>query len=230
MPAEHPKIHFMTPCYGGQITEICFSSYLQWTIGAIQSNIDFSVDTLSNESNVNRARNSCAAIFLKGIGTHLMFIDADIGWKPPDVAKLINADKDVVAGVYPQKVLPIKHVVNTIDNGEQEGDLLEVGTIGTGFMLIKRQVFLDLIEAGAKPYKDDIGLGSDCDNFQYDFFNCTIDSHGRYLTEDWSFCRSVRKIGKKIWADLSVDLEHSGSFRFQPNLKELRKEYNIGTN
>jgi len=97
-------------------------------------------------------------------------------------------------------------------------------------MLIKRQVFLDLIEAGAKPYKDDIGLGSDCDNFQYDFFNCTIDSHGRYLTEDWSFCRSVRKIGKKIWADLSVDLEHSGSFRFQPNLKELRKEYNIGTN
>ena len=67
------------------------------------------------------------------------------------------------------------------------------------------------------------------DNFQYDFFNCTIDSNGRYLTEDWSFCRSVRKIGKKVWADLSVDLEHSGSFRFQPNLKELRKEYNIGT-
>ena len=93
-----------------------------------------------------------------------------------------------------------------------------------------KNIGADLRLVPAKPYKDDIGLGSDCDNFQYDFFNCTIDSHGRYLTEDWSFCRSVRKIGKKIWADLSVDLEHSGSFRFQPNLKELRKEYNIGTN
>ncbi len=36
-----PKIHFMTPCYGGQITEVCFSSYLQWTILALQNNLDF---------------------------------------------------------------------------------------------------------------------------------------------------------------------------------------------
>jgi hypothetical protein len=226
---QQSKIHFCTPCYGGQITEICFSSYLQWSIAAIQNNIEFSVDTLSNESNVNRARNSCAAIFLKSSGTHLMFVDADIGWQPDYIVKLINADKDVVAGVYPQKTLPIKHVLNTIDNGEQDGNLIEVGTIGTGFMLIKRQVFQGLIEAGATPYKDDIGLGPECDKFQYDFFNCTVDSNGRYLTEDWSFCRSVRKIGKKVWADLSIDLYHAGTFRFPPDLTNLRKEYKIGT-
>ena len=47
------KIHFMTPCYGGNISEVTFSSYLQWTILAMQNDLAFSIDTLSNESNVN---------------------------------------------------------------------------------------------------------------------------------------------------------------------------------
>ena len=74
-----PAIHFATPCYGGQINEVCFQSYLQWTILAMQNDLAFTVDTLSNESNINRGRNSCAAKFLKGDCTHLMFVDADIG-------------------------------------------------------------------------------------------------------------------------------------------------------
>ena len=40
------KIHFLTPCYGGNITEVCFSSYLGFTIMAIQNNINFQIDTL----------------------------------------------------------------------------------------------------------------------------------------------------------------------------------------
>ena len=44
---KQPKIHFLTPCYGGQITEVCFSSYLQWTIMAMQNGLDFQIDTHS---------------------------------------------------------------------------------------------------------------------------------------------------------------------------------------
>ena len=99
------KIHFMTPCYGGQITEVCFSSYLQWTILALQNNLDFQIDTLSNESNVNRARNSCAAKFLAGDATHLMFVDADIQFRAEDIVKLVAHDRDIVGGIYPQKTL-----------------------------------------------------------------------------------------------------------------------------
>ena len=201
-----PKIHFMTPCYGGQITEVCFSSYLQWTILALQNNLDFQIDTLSNESNVNRARNSCAAKFLSGDATHLMFVDADIQFNPTDIVKLVGHDKDIVGGIYPQKTLPPKMVVNTLDNARTEGDLIEVGTLGTGFMLVKRGVFEQMIQAGATPYGDDIGLSDVENNNQYDFFNCTIDSNGRYLTEDWSFCRKWRELGGAIWADTTVAL------------------------
>ena len=215
------KIHFLTPCYGGNITEVCFSSYLGFTIMAMQNKINFQIDTLSNESNVNRARNSCAAKFLSGDCTHLMFVDADIQFNPQDIVKLINHDKDIVGGIYPQKTLPPKMVVNTLNNGEQQGDLIEVGTLGTGFMLIKRRVFEKMIEEGATPYVDAIGLSPEENANQYDFFQCTIDSKGRYLTEDWSFCRRWRQLGGKIWADKTIGLTHVGYFRFPPDLEQL---------
>jgi len=216
------KIHFLTPCYGGNITEVCFSSYLGFTIMAMQNSINFQIDTLSNESNVNRARNSCAAKFLSGDCSHLMFVDADIQFNPQDIVKLINHDKDIVGGIYPQKTLPPKMVVNTLNNGEHEGDLIEVGTLGTGFMLIKRSVFEKMIEEGATPYVDAIGLSPKENSNQYDFFQCTIDSNGRYLTEDWSFCRRWRQLGGKIWADTTIGLTHVGYFRFQPDLGAMK--------
>ena len=216
------KIHFLTPCYGGNITEVCFSSYLGFTIMAMQNSINFQIDTLSNESNVNRARNSCAAKFLSGDCSHLMFVDADIQFNPQDIVKLINHDKDIVGGIYPQKTLPPKMVVNTLNNGEHEGDLIEVGTLGTGFMLIKRSVFEKMIEEGATPYVDAIGLSPEENANQYDFFQCTIDSKGRYLTEDWSFCRRWRQLGGKIWADTKIALAHVGYYRFQPDLGAMK--------
>ena len=215
------KIHFMTPCYGGSITEVCFSSYLQWTILAMQNNLNFTIDTLSNESNVNRARNSCAAKFLAGDATHLMFVDADIQFRAEDIVKLIAHDKEIVGGIYPQKTLPPKMVVNTLDNGRREGDLTEVGTMGTGFMMIKRGVFERMIEEGAQKYTDAIGLSSVENDHQYDFFNCTIDSQGRYLTEDWSFCRRWRQLGGTIWADTTIPLVHVGYHRFYPDMEQI---------
>ena len=210
------KIHFMTPCYGGMITETCFSSYLQFMVLGLKESIDFQIDTLSNESNVNRARNSCAAKFLAGNATHLMFVDADIQFEAKSIIKLMTAGKDIVGGIYPQKVLPPKMVVNTIPDAKEEGDLLEVGTLGTGFMMISRKVFEKMIEQGAQKYHDDIGLSAEADNHQYDFFNCTIDSQGRYLTEDWSFCYKWRSMGGEIWADMSIPLAHTGTYKFLP--------------
>ena len=223
---KQPKIHFLTPCYGGQITEVCFSSYLQWTIMAMQNGLDFQIDTLSNESNVNRARNSCAAKFLSGDCTHLMFVDADIRFKPADVVKLVSHNLNIVGGIYPQKVLPPKMVVNALRNGKQEGDLVEVGTLGTGFMLVKRTVFEQMIDAGTTKYTDSIGLDQSANNHQYDFFNCTIDSNGRYLTEDWSFCRRWRQLGGTVYADTTVALAHVGYHKFMPDLGAMNNGKN----
>ena len=99
-----------------------------------------------------------------------MFVDADIQFNANDIVKLINHDKDIVGGIYLQKTLP-KMVVNTIDNGKVEGDLIEVGTLGTGFMLVKRRVFEQMIENGATSYVDDIGLNDKENSINMTFSN-----------------------------------------------------------
>jgi hypothetical protein len=56
------------------------------------------------DSLVTRARNDCVAYFLTNPQfTHLFWIDADIGYSPEAAFRLLRADRDVVAGVYPLK-------------------------------------------------------------------------------------------------------------------------------
>ncbi len=58
------------------------------------------------ESLISRARNASVAHFLEDEeSTHLLFIDSDIIFTPDDVFKLIAANKDVVAGIYPKKYI-----------------------------------------------------------------------------------------------------------------------------
>ena len=60
---------------------LCHSS--RWANTARQLNIDWTLETMVNESLISRARNTLSAKFLHmDDATHLMFIDADIGWEP----------------------------------------------------------------------------------------------------------------------------------------------------
>lgn len=93
-----------TPCYGGLVTEQYSQSLFNLSIKAIANNLRLGYATISNESLVTRARNELVNNFLESQGTHLMFIDADIGFNPNDVLHMVMADKDVVAGAYPLKI------------------------------------------------------------------------------------------------------------------------------
>jgi len=210
------------PCYGGNITEGTFSSVINLTVMALQLGMKMTFETLSNESFISRGRNSLAAKFLAGTYSHLMFIDADIQFNAEDVVRLVLHDQDVVGGVYPQKTIPPKMVVNTLDNAETQGDLLEVGTLGTGFMLIKRQVFIKLVSENiVDNYVDSIGLSEEFEKHQFTFFDSMLDTQKRYLTDDWAFCRRSRQAGFKIWADKTIELIHSGYMRFFPDMTQL---------
>ena len=80
---KQTKVHICMPCYGGQLTESTFMSFIRWSNTARQLGIDYTVETLTNESLISRARNTMVAKFLSNPeSTHLMFIDSDIGWEP----------------------------------------------------------------------------------------------------------------------------------------------------
>ena len=75
------RVHIAMPCYGGMLTESTFMSFIKWANTARQLGIDWTLETMVNESLISRARNTLTAKFLDmPEATHLFFVDADIGW------------------------------------------------------------------------------------------------------------------------------------------------------
>jgi hypothetical protein len=221
------KIHICMPCYGGMVTESTFLSFIRFSNTARQLGLDWSIETTVNESLVPRARNTLVSKFLTATdATHLMFIDADIGWESWHLLLLMNHDLDVVGGLYPMKSLPLKWVVNKLENGETRGDLLEVSKAGTGFLLIKREVFHKLKQhPDVKHYNNDIGVDAKFDAEMYNFFDTTIRDN-RYYSEDYTFCENWRQMGGKIFVDKRIVLKHAGYFNYSLSEHEkLVEEY-----
>ena len=210
------KVHIAMPCYGGMLTESTFMSFIKWANTARQLGIDWTLETMVNESLISRARNTLTAKFLDmPDATHLFFVDADIGWEPWHLLVLLNRDVDVIGGLYPMKTMPIKWVVNGFEGAEEGPDgLQEVSKAGTGFLLMKKHVFEKMkTHPAVKQYKNDIGLDPKYDQHLKTYFDTAV-RQNRYYSEDWTFCENWRDMGGRIWMDKRVLLRHSGSYVF----------------
>lgn len=210
------RVHICMPCYGGQLTESTFMSFIKWSNTCRQLGIDWTIETMTNESLISRARNTLVAKFLNNPdSTHLFFVDADIGWEPWHLLVLLNRDVDVIGGLYPMKTLPVRWVVNGFDGAEEGPDgLQEVSKTGTGFMLVKRHVFEKLnAHPAVKPFNNDIGLPKELDQHLRTYYDTAV-RENRYYSEDWTFCENWRDLGGKIYVDKRVLLKHTGSYVF----------------
>jgi hypothetical protein len=231
--------------YGGQ----CVGYYTQSMIAlpnALQvNNIDMSYTAMFNESLVQRARNALAHGFMKREQyTHLMFIDADIRFNPNDVASMIKADKDIICGIYPKKEISWEGVYKAVKEGVPVEKLkhytgsmvvnlvgysgsvtvpvdkpVEIWNGGTGFMLIKRNVF-ETMKDTVKSYLNDVrDLGQSLGQDRiYEYFPVFIDEDERLLSEDYAFCRLARDAGFKVYAAPWVSLGHFGTYLFEGGL------------
>lgn len=168
------------------------------------------------DSLIPRARNTLASQFLRTNAEHLLFIDSDLIFSPEHVRLVVDACKpgyDVVGGYYPKKQRELAWVLNSLEDGAkfEEGDLAECKYIGTGFMCIRREVLERMAETGID-YEPDGSRGGT----EWDFFPTGVvrdgNGKGRYLSEDWYFCRNARALGFRVWAHRRVVLKHVGKF------------------
>ena len=220
---------------------------------------------LFNESLITRARNYLVDEFLRSPYTHLMFIDSDINFNPQDVlalASLCNEDKPIIGGPYPKKCIAWEKVRNAVDAGladetpneleKYTGDFVfnptagttqikideptEVLEVGTGFVMIRREVFEKFREEYPQfSYKPDHNSSEHFDGARYihGFFDTVIDNDtyagkgsggsDRYLSEDYMFCQWSRKIGFTTWLCPWMEVNHVGTYVFNGTLKELGK-------
>ena len=218
-------VHFCLPMYNGICNEATFISMIKFGIIASKLGVNYSIDTMVNESLITRGRNNLVAKFLfNQAATHLMFIDVDLGFDAESILRLLCANQDLVGGVYPMKRIPIRYVINTVPNPVINGDLVEVSTLGTGFMLIKREVIEKMIAAHPElKYRDNIGIGQQYEPLMYGLFDTMIDPDGNYLSEDWTFCYLWRLMGGKVFADTGIKLDHTGYHKYAGDLDELKR-------
>jgi hypothetical protein len=216
-------LHIGIPCYGGMVSEPTMTSLLRFILMAQQVGLNWSLDTMVNESLVTRARNNLMAKMMTNAAvTHFMFIDADIRFQPESILQMMACDKDVIGGLYPKKALPVNYVINLKRETKVQGDVFTVDTMGTGFLLFKKHVYEKLCAAHPETkYVDDVGLGKQYEPTMYSIFDCEIDEKGHYLSEDWLFCRRWSALGGEIWAHGKVLLNHVGHYEFVGDLSKM---------
>lgn len=248
---ENVNLFFATPCYGGSCGEPYLRSVIEMTARLSKANVSFMFSTIVNESLITRARNTLVHRFLASDATHLIFIDADIRFQALDPVRMVLHDQDVVVGAYPMKSMNLENVVGKTfdsvdairaaatkyvtnfvfdsDEAAENGELtitdglVPVYDAGTGFMCIKREVIERMIEA----HPETAYIAEREMVEMHALFDTTIDEDGRYLSEDYTFCRRWQKMGGIIWLDPEIVLDHFGTIVYMGN-KFLTMEVSDG--
>lgn len=238
---EFQKVRLMvcTPMFGGQAYSSYISSVLDikhWCMAKYRIPVEFMF--ICNQSLISAARNDLAATFLESNCTHMLFLDADVGFPGDQLGNMIAHNLDIAVGSYPKKafnwdrvaeVVKMKpdispydlatvahdHAIMALGDTFKFDRPVEVSHAGTGLMLIKREVFTK--------WREFHGDANRVYQFQgremYDYFQIGVDPVTQnYFSEDVYFCEKFREAGGKIWMLPWINTVHEGTYRFQGNI------------
>ncbi len=227
------KLFIATPAFGHQVTTNYANSLLKFvSTSHPRLAVSSAVHLQSGMALVTQARNNCVAYFLNSDCTHFLFIDADIGFEPDAIYRLIEKDVPLCLTPYPVKGYGANNQLQFIvhfpdkDNVKiQKDGFAEITAGPTGFMMIKREVFEKLAEK--YPERKTVNkqlVGNKVETMEkgwYTFFETAQDPENGYLGEDIAFCRLWTNIGGKIYADTQTPLTHFGSHAFHGSLNMM---------
>ncbi|MBW0175632.1 MAG: hypothetical protein KXJ45_01670 [Candidatus Fonsibacter sp.] len=230
---KHVKLFIATPAFGHQVTTNYANSLLKFvSTSHPRLAVSSAVHLQSGMALVTQARNNCVAYFLNSDCTHFLFIDADIGFEPDAIYRLIEKDVPLCLTPYPVKGYgannQLQFIVHFPDKDNvriQKDGFAEITAGPTGFMMIKREVFEKLAEK--YPERKTVNkqlVGNKVETMEkgwYTFFETAQDPENGYLGEDIAFCRLWTNIGGKIYADTQTPLTHFGSHAFHGSLNMM---------
>ena len=110
------------PMYGGQCLGTFTRSIADLSALCTHYGVQVRYYFLFNESLIQRARNYICDEFMRSGDSHLMFIDADIGFDAKDVIALLalqsdDSPYDVITAAYPKKTIAWEKIKTAVDKG-----------------------------------------------------------------------------------------------------------------
>jgi hypothetical protein len=171
----------------------------------------------------SRARNAAAAMVIANPDfTHLLTIDADMGWPAGLLTRLVNADRPVVGATYPRRAITKapSFIGGIIGGANPETPIPKDGFmrakyVGNGFTLIKREILLRMAEF----HNDRKHVDESMDIPVWDLFPSglmpSFKEDGGFdkkisTTDDVGFGILAEQAGIDIWADVRTSLSHTG--------------------
>lgn len=235
-----PKLLIATPAYG----EVFYTPYVH-AIFRLHRALMPAGWTLSFASiafaDIAESRNFLLTHwFDKTDASHILFIDADMGFEPQLVQDMLALNKPVVGAISPRRQIDLNRLAKIASEGEKveraisrahdyivqpvrgrsagrQKGFIEVDGIGAGILLIQRaaieQMLKKLPALSDKTAAKTSPLARNLDRLIRAFDPITIDI-GR-LSEDFSFCHRWRKeCGGEIWARADQKITHVGLYHF----------------
>ena len=209
------------------LTEATLHGLLELQSWTQANKIAMRIQTMGNESLITRARNTIVSMMMDQtdfVATHLLFIDADIGFNWKNIERLICADKDIVCGIYPRKHIYLEKVKKILEeNPNATADEIEAKALGynvnfddpasirgedgyfrvneaaTGMMLVKREVFRKMFKKfPERKYESDqiVNGGPYRSDNCYDLF-----AVGPYKTKDQIRYLSEDYYFSRLWTE-----------------------------
>ena len=238
-PASKVNLVIATPCFGGQISVLYAASIFKLqSLARSYNGFDLKILLKDGDALITRARASLVSQFLDDkSATHLLFVDADIGFEADQVLRLIECGAEMCAAIYPIKRIDWDKVRDTIESGRPnpaaaalkyvfevddpnaviaKAGFVKVRYAGTGFLMIRRQALERMCARYPQlQFKRDHSLdAATASDSRFALFECMIAEDGTYLSEDFAFCKRWTDMGGEIWADLNSKLNHVGPMAF----------------
>lgn len=207
------KLFIAIPAYDFKVSLKLAVALANFCQQAIQYGIEVQIGSICGCSVVSRARNLLVKDLMESECTDLLFIDADINFRAEDVFRLLawtsDPKKGIVAGV-PRTRKTNKVYIATLDQDEQGLTMNGMGLVratrvATAFMMVRREVFENLITCHPEWTYFDENSGRQLSAV----FDFKVTPEG-YIGEDFLFCDRTRELGYEVWIDPTIKLGHMG--------------------
>lgn len=209
------RILIGTPCYDGKV-DVWFANSLLNTIKmSYEKDMDVHAIYTSYDSLVQRARNSLFKLAIEGDYDHLFFIDSDVEWEAEWFFRLIERPEPMVGAALIKKSDEEGYTVKLVDKNlkwSEDGKIIEVDGVGTGFLKISKFALHKIWEMGEKY----ISKGED----ERMIFDIKVEN-GNLISEDYILCNKWKSLGYKVWLDPTITINHIGIKKFKGNFSQM---------
>jgi hypothetical protein len=153
--------------------------------------------------------------------SHLLFVDADMGFPPELIRDMIKFDKPLTGVFYARRQMQPSIVGASLHSDHSLKDVkdgfLPASYVGGGVMLIKRSMIKEMLEKMPEVIDALPSVLANATTAPLTrlirAFDCILKGDHR-LSEDVSFCDRWMRCGGEIWANVNHKISHVGPFDF----------------